>query len=387
MKRKLKGFIFSVLLLSLYNIQLSSYALTEKVSSNVIAEKGSVTIMSRPDNYILEDNGNYYFKIENLKISIYNFEKIFPTPINELTLTDNTLKNSTFRNMFFIKNKLILIYETLNKDFIPYFNNTVSSKNNNFKDTFKQSTLPDKTSKKTFDSRGISILFYDISDIKNIKFQNKLYIHGDYETIVQKDDILYVLTSVDTNGMNYSLNYINSDLTDIINIDNAKSKRVHNLNKIDLIEKKIEKISSIKCDSIMEYLSNDSLYFINLNNTKSTIYRLSLNSDKLNYVNKYSADGYLTNPKYINEYNKKLTFIYQSVEDYKKYNLVLLDENLNLIKEIKNINNSEAITSVEFENNSVTMLIDTIHTKTIDFSTLSKPKMYENNDNLTSTNE
>ncbi len=357
MRKRFKGFMLLALVLLLCNITFSSYAFTNKIAFNDTTEKGNNQIMSS-NNYILADNGEYSFKIDNLTITIYDFKKDFSKPINELKITDDSLKNSTFKNVLFLDNKLILIYEVLNKELALYSNNTISSKANNFKDIFKESHIPNKTPMKTFDSRGISILFYDISDIKNIKFENKLYIHGDYETIVQKDDILYVLTSVDTNGMNYSLNYITSDLTDIINIDNTKSKRIHNLNKIDLIEKKIEKISSIKCDSIMEYLSNDSLYFINLNNAKSTLYRLSLNSDKVNYVNKFSVDGYLTNQKYIYEYDKKLIFIYQSAANYKNYNLVLLDENMNLITQLKNINNSQDLTSVEFNKNYVDLIMD-----------------------------
>lgn len=117
MRKRFKGFMLLALVLLLCNITFSSYAFTNKIAFNDTTEKGNNQIMSS-NNYILADNGEYSFKIDNLTITIYDFKKDFSKPINELKITDDSLKNSTFKNVLFLDNKLILIYEVLNKELV-----------------------------------------------------------------------------------------------------------------------------------------------------------------------------------------------------------------------------------------------------------------------------
>lgn len=355
---------------SLLDEKPNIFDLGKKFVENTIEKNDN--ILQKPD----EENINNENNISNIQFSLNFKEKFIKTDDyylyyadkEEIKVIDMDINNnfgivsSLKFNTHFDPNEILLY-----KDYLIAIGNEKNSINN-YVEKGKNIDIDNE-----FNTDYCSIYIYNKSNKNNIKLVRKISIDGNFYTLKQTDNQLYIVSNVDAkNLINSKGYYMPPSYLDSLY---SKGRKYLDYNEImyfpDMNSSIFTCISTINLDNIDEkanfysflgsssdiYLSNKNIYFTIYKENDidlTSIYKFSIDINKIEYKGKGQVKGKIIKNVVLDEYNNYLRIAteFKDIENNKNYyNIFVLNNNLDICGNLEKIPIEDEIYSLSFLEN------------------------------------
>lgn len=300
---------------------------------------------------LIKQDGEYIYYCINNKIEIIDVKDINnPKKVSEINLE----KNEYIRGIYVYKNQLVII-------------------KNEYETKIVSTILEDKEIHKNEVRNYTQIYLYDIQSKEDPVKKREIQIEGNYSSSRMQKGEIYIITNKsvyanmgetdenyykptyrDSLGDN-EVKYINYDR--IYKLQDSKVINYTLIGRINLNEEKETEISTFFGNSNTIYMSENSLYIASVNyqnseNLVTSIYKFSIDKEKMKLIGKGDVEGRILNQFAMDEYNNNLRIVTNQIkEDKIKYinTVFILNENMEVIGKLEGIANGEDLKSVRFD--------------------------------------
>lgn len=300
---------------------------------------------------LIKQDGEYVFYCIDNKIAIIDVKDINnPKKVSEINLEENEY----IRGIYVYKNQLIII-------------------KNEYETKVVSTVLEDKEIHENEVRNYTQIYLYDIQDRENPVRKREIQIEGNYSSSRMQKGELYIITNksvyanLGSTDENYykptyrdslednEIKYINYDR--IYKLQESQVINYTLIGRINLDDEKETEISTFFGSSHNVYMSENNLYIASVNYQNpeklvTSVYRFSIDKEKIKLIGKGDVEGGILNQFAMDEYNNDLRIVTNQIKDDEtKYinTVFVLNEDMEVIGKLEGLANGEDLKSVRFD--------------------------------------